>query len=207
MAKVTQEHLDARRKQILDAARRAFVRDGFHATSMQDIFREADLSAGAVYRYFRSKDELIAAISEEAVADLAEGASGSLAVDPLPPFEEAFDGLFAMIEAYVARDDFGKVAVQVWAEAQRQPEIQAGAGTLMATMASAIEAYLRRYQAVGALEPSADLPALARFIIGACQGFVVQRTLTGHGDASELGAAMRALVRANPGPADGNGQA
>jgi TetR/AcrR family transcriptional regulator, transcriptional repressor of aconitase len=30
---------------------------------MQDILREADLSAGAVYRYFRSKEELIVAIA------------------------------------------------------------------------------------------------------------------------------------------------
>ncbi len=44
MPKVTQQHMDARREQILDAARRCFLRDGFHSTSMQDLFAEAGLS-------------------------------------------------------------------------------------------------------------------------------------------------------------------
>ncbi|MGW9069182.1 helix-turn-helix domain-containing protein, partial [Streptomyces yangpuensis] len=52
MARVSQAHLDARRRQILDGATRCFTRNGFHATSMQDVLKEVDLSAGAVYRYF-----------------------------------------------------------------------------------------------------------------------------------------------------------
>ena len=39
-----------------------FAREGFHATSMQKICAEAGMSPGAFYRYFRSKEELIAAI-------------------------------------------------------------------------------------------------------------------------------------------------
>src|SRR5215212_6087280 len=62
MPKVTEEHVEARRRQILSAALRCFARQGFHRTTMQDIFREADLSPGAVYSYFKSKDELVAAI-------------------------------------------------------------------------------------------------------------------------------------------------
>jgi TetR/AcrR family transcriptional regulator, transcriptional repressor of aconitase len=73
MPSVSQEHLDARRRQILDAARRCFVRNGFHATSMQDVLAEANLSAGAVYRYFRGKDEIIAAIAGEALAEMIRG--------------------------------------------------------------------------------------------------------------------------------------
>ena len=48
MARVSQEHLDARRRQILEGAARCFARDGFHSTTMQDILRETGLSAGAV---------------------------------------------------------------------------------------------------------------------------------------------------------------
>jgi AcrR family transcriptional regulator len=71
MPRRPQEHLDARRRQILDAARRCFVRDGFHATSMQDVLAEAELSVGAVYRYFKGKDDIIAAIVAEALAEVA----------------------------------------------------------------------------------------------------------------------------------------
>lgn len=60
----TPQH-DSRRRQILDAARKVFARQGFHSASMQTICAEAKMSPGGVYRYFRSKEEMIAAIAEE----------------------------------------------------------------------------------------------------------------------------------------------
>lgn len=66
MPKVSETHLKARRQQILDAARRCFGNRGFHQTTMQEIYQEAGLSAGSIYRYFASKEELIAALAEEA---------------------------------------------------------------------------------------------------------------------------------------------
>ena len=70
MPRVTQQHRDERREQILAAARRCFLRDGFHGTSMHDLFAEADLSSGAVYGYFASKDDVIVAIAEENLQDV-----------------------------------------------------------------------------------------------------------------------------------------
>jgi hypothetical protein len=55
-------------KEILDAARACFARNGFHATSMQDVVVESGLSMGAVYRYCKTKDDLIQAIAKEVVA-------------------------------------------------------------------------------------------------------------------------------------------
>ena len=54
-----------RRRQIMDAAMACFRRRGFHQASMQEICTAADISAGALYRYFPSKSDLIAAIAEE----------------------------------------------------------------------------------------------------------------------------------------------
>lgn len=56
---------DQKRCQILAAARRCFSKSGFHRASMQEICAEAKMSPGALYRYFRSKDEIIEAIAEE----------------------------------------------------------------------------------------------------------------------------------------------
>ncbi|HEY3480630.1 MAG TPA: helix-turn-helix domain-containing protein, partial [Streptomyces sp.] len=64
MPKVSEEHKESRRRQIIDAAWVCFARNGFHKTSMPDVFAEAGLSAGAVYRYFSGKEALIAAIAE-----------------------------------------------------------------------------------------------------------------------------------------------
>src|SRR5919112_312688 len=82
MPKVTEEHVEARRRQIVSAALRCFAREGFHRTTMQDIFREADLSPGAVYSYFKGKDELIVAIIVEMMSFLA--GTASLYREPLP---------------------------------------------------------------------------------------------------------------------------
>ena len=51
-----------RTQQILDAAIKVFSRMGFHKASMDDIVEEAGLSKGALYWYFKSKDEIIAGI-------------------------------------------------------------------------------------------------------------------------------------------------
>ena len=82
MPKVTEEHVEARRRQILSAALRCFAREGFHRATMQDIFREADLSPGAVYSYFNGKDELMMAIVAETMSFVGEAAAW--VNDPLP---------------------------------------------------------------------------------------------------------------------------
>ncbi len=64
MPKVSEEHLEARRQQIIDAAVQCFARSGIHGTSLDDIRLEADLSRGAVYHYFKSKEDIIDALRE-----------------------------------------------------------------------------------------------------------------------------------------------
>ena len=59
--KVSEEHMEERRKQILDAAVRGFSRRGLHQTTIEDIRLEAELSRGAVYHYFKTKEDIILA--------------------------------------------------------------------------------------------------------------------------------------------------
>lgn len=66
MARVTQEHRDARRSQILRAAAREFGAKGLNpgAATIDDIARAAGLSKGTIYTYFDDKEALLAAIIE-----------------------------------------------------------------------------------------------------------------------------------------------
>ncbi len=66
MTRVTQQHVDARRDAILHSATQLFARKGISGATMQEIANEADLSAGAIYRYFSSKEELLRAVFEDA---------------------------------------------------------------------------------------------------------------------------------------------
>ena len=50
---------EERRRQILDAAVRAFARKGYHACRVSDIAEEAGVAYGLVYHYFDSKEEIL----------------------------------------------------------------------------------------------------------------------------------------------------
>jgi AcrR family transcriptional regulator len=67
--KVSEEHKIQVRQRILDAAWRVVGREGVEAATTRAILDEADMSPGALYSYFASKDELLLALSEEKVAE------------------------------------------------------------------------------------------------------------------------------------------
>ena len=61
MPKVSQEHADARRAQILEGARRCFARHGYSGATVARLEQEIGLSRGAIFNYFPSKQDLFAA--------------------------------------------------------------------------------------------------------------------------------------------------
>jgi AcrR family transcriptional regulator len=56
----------ANRQAILDAARGVFREMGFEAATVRDIIRRTGLSVGAFYNYYRSKEEVVAALADDA---------------------------------------------------------------------------------------------------------------------------------------------
>ena len=58
MPKVSPEHEQAVRQRIVDAAIKVFGQYGFERASIQDVVRESGLSVGAVYTYFKGKEDL-----------------------------------------------------------------------------------------------------------------------------------------------------
>ncbi|WP_053074913.1 TetR/AcrR family transcriptional regulator [Ornithinibacillus californiensis] len=61
--------MNKRKWKIIDAAHRLFIEKGFHATSIQDILDEAEISKGTFYNYFTSKNECLLAIIEYVEAE------------------------------------------------------------------------------------------------------------------------------------------
>jgi AcrR family transcriptional regulator len=53
---------EMRRQQIMVAAKRVFIQKGYEKSTVEDIAREAELSPGTLYLYFKSKDELYASL-------------------------------------------------------------------------------------------------------------------------------------------------
>ena len=154
MPKVSEQYRDARRNQILSAAKRCFVRNGFHETSMQDLFAESGLSSGAVYRYFPGKEDMILAIAEENMQDV-------VALIHTLAAQTAHDGIGEMLAAILEllrdknRDDaLGSIAVLVWAEAVRNPTVAERFERLLAQMRSDLADAVARRPHVDASVPS-----------------------------------------------------
>lgn len=193
MPRVSQEHLDARRRQILDAARVCFVRDGFHATSMQDVLREAELSAGAVYRYFGSKDEIILAIARDALGRLADIFERSTEEQEPPPPDEVMGRIFGVLEE-LGRQGFARLAVQIWSEALRSPEIGDDVRQAYGGLREAVYELVRAYQSQGRIDEAAQAEEVGRVLVAIVPGFVLQQAIMGDVDAAQFTRGLRALV-------------
>ncbi len=191
MARVSQEHLDARRRQILDGAARCFARDGFHGTTMQDVLRETGLSAGAVYRYFPSKDAMIVDLAREVLGTVHEALrQASRAPNPPPPDEILTDALSRVGSAL---DHPSSMVIQVWAETLRNPELDKLFKGFLAQLLAAWTTIVETYQERGDMDPDVPAEHVARTLIACCQGFLVQRAL-GHGDVAWLRDGLRGLM-------------
>jgi len=178
--KVTDDHREQRREQILSAAWDLFAANGFHNTSMAQIITASGLSAGAVYLYFRSKEDLIVATAEKALG-AAHGAAGELlaANRPVSP-GEAMRLMLGRIEQLhrSAGGAFFPVAIQAWAEAVRSPVISATAQRFYAALLGDWGELLLRWQETG--HPLAGRPNdMARMVIAVIQGYLIQRVSFG----------------------------
>ena len=124
MPKVSQEHLDARRRQILDAAIECFSEQGFHRATMHDIVQRSGLSAGAIYRYFESKDELIQAIIDERHArELSLISAAASGEDGLGEnLHQLILTFFGRLEDADERKQ-RRIGIEIWAEALRNPAV------------------------------------------------------------------------------------
>ncbi|MFJ9890110.1 TetR/AcrR family transcriptional regulator [Streptomyces sp. NPDC091287] len=202
MARVSQEHLDARRRQILDGAARCFARNGFHGTSMQDVLKEVGLSAGAVYRYFPGKEDIIAAITQETFAVIRGAFEEASRMAP-PPTPDALlgrvlGGVLAGEVHGLERRAFAALVVQLWSETLRDERLAALLDDGYATMRVAWTKLVDAYRSAGIL--ASDVPGddVARTMIATAQGFIVQEALFGDVRPEVLRNGLRGLMSMNP---------
>jgi AcrR family transcriptional regulator len=119
MPKISKERLLARERGIVQAAVRCLQRNGLQNTGMRDLFRAANLSPGAVYRYFPSKDELVAAVA-------AAGPSlGEAALDATSATEEPRERLGRMLAAAAAGPPPARLQCELEAAALTSPRVAA----------------------------------------------------------------------------------
>lgn len=173
MPRVTQSHLDARRQQIVDAARARFASHGFARTSLADIVAESGLSTGAIYRYFGSKDDIVLAVCEQARDAL-----------PTALTNEAVDGFLDHIRTMAAQGH-AKLVAQIYAEAAYSPSL----ADVVAQQISTLQAEI-----VELLPPSGDADQIAEAFVAVCGAYNQQLAVRGDVDPAPFARAIMAIL-------------
>ena len=195
MPRLSTETREQRRHHVLVSAWRCFARDGFHATSMDDIIAATGMSSSAVYRYFRSKEELIAAASQESLAQLRELFARLLAQQPAPTPAATIEALVGQLTERSAHADYdlSKIAIHAWAESLRRPELAASTRDFYRDVRGLLIELARRWVAAGQLASDADPDAVATVLLTFMPGMIVNQHLVDPVSAKQLVAGLSML--------------
>ena len=163
MARYEKGHKDETRQRILDVAARQFRERGTSSAGLAGIMAEAGLTNGAFYIHFESKQDLIRAVLDDALARREQ---------VWRKLEDADDGLMAMIDDYLSarhRDNPGRgcpTAAMV-AEVAREPA--ATRATFTERLAAIITRMAAKVKGSSAELREADALAIYALMVGSLQ--------------------------------------
>ena len=192
--KVPKAYLEARKAEIAEAAVKCFKERGFHNTTMQDIYREARLSPGAVYNYFESKEDIVATaikMSQERNREaMASAASGTP--------EEALMKLGRIYFSCAREVDLAREAsfdFALYSEAFRNPRIRAALRASLEAALKSLAEVVEHNQRLGVLNDRLDAVAIARVLFSILAGTEIHRTLDPDLDLDSYSAVFEEIVK------------
>jgi len=172
--RVSDDYLEARREQILEAAAVCFSRKGFHKTTMRDICRKSSMSPGALYRYFSGKEEIIKAMVEQTLERntgiLREAGEKSDTFNALEELADIFFGMMEDPKKHIIRLD-----IELWAEALRNRKIMRILRRSLANHRKELMDIIRRAQLGGSMREDVEPEAVARVMISFFDGLTLQK--------------------------------
>jgi AcrR family transcriptional regulator len=179
-----------RRQALIDAARQAFARHGYHGTGTADIARVCGCSEPVLYRHFAGKRELFAAVLEHCAAT-------TVAALPDPTTSDDPLGDMANRAAAIYRDP-------KWAELSQlrllaisladDPEIGAALRRILEKMHATMASAVRRGQELGHARPDVDPDRIAWLWIGLGMGSSVRQALYDDSTLAETPTIARQLL-------------
>lgn len=194
MPKVKEAYLDARRQQIVDAAYRCFARKGFHQATMRDIYTEAGLSAGAVYHYFKSKEDIVQAsfvFDYQRSLPVFEQAADD--PDPLVAIDQLIDFFYAGLQS-AAELGADRVNIQGWGEALINPRLLVPLRDSFLKYKELLAQLIRRGQAAGVINPDIASDAIGEVILSSYLGLYLQKAVRPDLNVGQYKDAVKALV-------------
>ena len=174
--KVPKAYLEARRAEILEAAHKCFMEKGFHYTTMQDIYESTNLSPGAVYNYFSSKEDIVIATLKEFNDWMISSMTSLISEYPDEPLINFFRFWFSLIKQKDIIKSF-RVQLDYYSEATRNSVIrEAVLNNQDETHAKLIE-LIQQNQRAGMFNAKLDPLAIARAMMGMLYGIMIHKSL------------------------------
>src|SRR5580658_3082392 len=209
MPKISPERREERREHILQAARLCLQEHGLEAVSMEMIIVRSGLSTGAVYGYFKGKDEIINAVVTDGTAAMGRQLAPILK-DPEPPPLPQFAEQMLRTVADFGRDKPGGIdrlliSLHGWSHSQSDPALKAMTRAAYRSQRELFANTVRRWQAAGSVDPGADPEEVAQLLQSITLGFAAQQALAGDADVQAHASALQALSpRSAASPAQDN---
>lgn len=163
--RVSQDQLDARRKEILTGARTCFARHGYEGATVRRLEEEIGLSRGAIFHHFRDKDSLFLAVAEDDAATMVATV--------------AEHGLVQVMRDLLARAATEDVAgwlgsqLEVSRRLRTDPEFAKRWAARSEAVAEATRERLQRQREAGVLRADVPIAILAQFLELAYDGLVL----------------------------------
>jgi AcrR family transcriptional regulator len=196
--RISDERREVRREQILEAARACLEEHGLEAVSMEMIVARSGLSTGAVYGYFKGKDQIINAVVVEGMAALAADLAPIL-TNPAPPLLPEFleQVLDTIISFGQQNDGIDRLLVSLhgWSHSQSNLELQSVTRASYLGFRRLFADVVRRWQASGSCSASTDPEMMAQLMVSITLGFVAQRALAGSVDVAAHVSALEVLTQ------------
>lgn len=191
MPRISEARKAAQRARIVDALLEAVAEKGIADTSMADVIERSGLSAGAIYGYFPSKDDILVAAAREVVSDRANVFAQLADRDPVPPPAQVVREMAGSLPD-VARD--ARAMMQVWGQAMTHDELSSWTRNIVGRLLEAIEVYLRAwFDQCGHVDPDVAARRGAPTLLALVQGYIVQSALRGDVDLDEFVAGISTL--------------
>lgn len=185
------ERRDQQTQRILDAAKACFVRSGFQGASMQQICAECGMSPGALYRYFPSKEAIVAAICE------ADREDDMTCFGSLRNAQSAVDGIVDAAMAHITHThDKGSAALfaEMRSESNRNATIRDTVDGHKQEIAGMIASLVQGAVERGEIDPPVDLQTLMAVLMSVGEGIAINDLPARGIPLDNLEIALRAMI-------------
>ncbi|AHH96313.1 TetR/AcrR family transcriptional regulator [Kutzneria viridogrisea] len=166
MPRVSQDHLDARRRQILDGARSCFARHGYEGATVRRLEEATGLSRGAIFHHFRDKESLFLALAEDDAVRMAEVVAEQGLVQVMR------DLLGGRGEGEEHPADWLGTRLEVSRRLRTDPDFRARWAERSQQLTEATKERLRRQREAGKLRDDVEVEVLADFLELVLEGLV-----------------------------------